>query len=100
MDEKQIQDAKSILFELCKSNNVSEKDILSYKRSGDIALVRMVYYTILKEMGYSLNQIAKLTNKCDHTTVLSGIRRIISLIQSEDAQTLQILHNYSGAVND
>lgn len=47
MDEKQIQDARTILAELCKSNNVTEKDILSYKRNGNIALVRMVYYTIL-----------------------------------------------------
>lgn len=73
---------KSITLELIINTvsdhyNVSYEDLLSTKRSKDIAYPRQVaMYLCRKLTEHSLQEIGKALGDRDHTTVMSGIRKI------------------------
>lgn len=81
---------------VCKHFNISEKDILSRKRTADIVVPRhIIMYLCRKYTDASLNKIASLLGKKDHTTVLHGEKKIMEEMETDDyiKNTIQILEN-------
>lgn len=71
---------------------VSAKDIKGERRTAEIAHARQITMYILRdELGYTLEKIAKLLNRKDHTTVLHGIDKVKTEMAKSDGFTDQIV---------
>lgn len=63
---------------------VSLEDMLSKKRTADIALARQVaMYFVRNKTGESLQQISHAFNKKDHTTVIHACKKVENLIKTD-----------------
>jgi chromosomal replication initiator protein len=82
---------KDVIKVVAKEFQVTSKDILSRSRKSDIAFARQVVMYILREVyNYKLEEIASLTNRKDHTTIIHGVDKIKSKIQLEKGFEEQI----------
>ena len=65
--------------------NVSKDDITSKKRNSEYVMPRQIIMYLCKEMtDLSLQNIGNLLSKKDHTTVIHGINKIKSKMESDD----------------
>ena len=66
--------------------NIPYEDIVSSKRSQDIATARqIVMYLCRKYLArYSLQEIGNAVGRRDHTTILSGVKKINNLIEKDE----------------
>ncbi len=74
-----------VLKKVAKDFEIKVSDIKGNRRTKDIAIARQVcMYILREELNYKLEEIAKLLNRKDHTTIMHGIDRVKSLRLSED----------------
>ncbi len=102
-EELTVEKAKEILKDLIFKNNVKEvtpdliinlvsdhmgvpyNDIISTKRSKDIVIARQIVMLLCRKHLelYSLDQIGAALGGRDHSTVLSGVKRIKELMEND-----------------
>ncbi len=72
--------------------NIPREDIISSKRSQDIATARqIVMYLCRKYLDrYSLKDIGNAVGRRDHTTILSGVKKIKALIEKDESMRTTI----------
>ena len=69
---------------VCTAYGVSERDLLSDRRTGELIKPRKVAYYLAKEFSrFSLPVIGRHMGGRDHTTVLSGIRRLTKQLKED-----------------
>jgi chromosomal replication initiation ATPase DnaA len=85
-----LPDRKDIPFKVirkvvCKYTGVSYKKAIVVCRERELALTRhLIAYFSKKYTKLSLQQIATLVNKENHTTIMSSVRRISNLLTTGD----------------
>ncbi len=85
-----------ILEVVCMECNVSKEAIMSNRRSADIVYPRQIIMYLSYEMlGITYQKIADKLKKSDHTTIISGCRKIEEDIQTNKSgnNTRQIVEN-------
>ncbi len=82
--EKQIT-PEIILQVVCDHYNVTEQAVLSSKKTRDIAMTRQIIMYLCREYinDMSLKQIAEFLGKKDHTTIMHGIEKVESDMQTD-----------------
>lgn len=76
---------KEIVRAVCKKYGVLEEDIISKKRNSEIVLPRQIVMYLCRELtDMSIEEIGRLLGKKDHTTVMSGISKIKSMIKCDE----------------
>lgn len=89
-----------ILREVSKSFDVTVKEIKGPGRQRDVALARQVaMYILREEYNYKLEDVAKMLNRQDHTTVIHAIDKIKSKMMIQDEFNYQVSKIIS-AIND
>lgn len=89
-----------ILREVSKSFDVTVKEIKGPGRQRDVALSRQVaMYILREEYNYKLEDVAKMLNRQDHTTVIHAIDKIKSKMMIQDEFNYQVSKIIS-AIND
>jgi hypothetical protein len=75
-----------ILSMVTQETGVSRLDILSDRRGAKIVRPRQIAYYLMRHCTpLSLPEIGRRMGKRDHTSVLSGVRKITNLLQSDAA---------------
>lgn len=70
--------------QVAESFGISMEDLLSQKRTADLALARQVaMYMARNKTGESLQQIGYAFNKKDHTTVIHACKKVEDLIKTD-----------------
>jgi chromosomal replication initiator protein len=70
---------------VCEHFNVSKEDITSKKRNSEYVLPRQVIMYLIRTMtDTSLQTIADLLSKKDHTTIIHGVEKIADKIQTDE----------------
>lgn len=83
---------------ICQHFNVSKRDLLSARRTVDICRPRQIGYYLTKKLtGRSLPEIGRRFGGRDHTSALSGIRKIEQL-RTCDAVLESDLHAIAASV--
>ncbi len=83
---------------VCRHYKVSKRDLVSARRTGDIIIPRQVGYYLAKKLTErSLPDIAARFGGRDHTSALSGIRKIERL-RASDAKLDADLHEIAASV--
>jgi len=86
-----------ILKTVAAEFDINSKEIKGSRRTAEIAMARQVCMYILRnEFNYKLEEIARLLNRKDHTTVMHGIDKVASLRMSDESfrkQLLKIIDN-------
>jgi chromosomal replication initiation ATPase DnaA len=72
-----------MITEFAAKTGVSVEDILGRNRTARASEAREMYYYVLLSNDFSITEIARLTDRTYHT-VLSGLKRIESLLESRD----------------
>ena len=62
-----------MILEFAEKTGFPVDDILSYSRKMELVAARQLYWKLLRENGFSLEQIANLSGY-SHSNVLQGIR--------------------------
>lgn len=89
-----------ILREVSKSFSVTVKEIKGPGRQQYVALARQVaMYILREEYNYKLEDVAKMLNRRDHTTVIHAIDKIKSKMMVQDEFNYQVSKIIS-AIND
>ncbi len=74
-----------ILKCIAKEFNVSVKDLKGPRRTADLAFARQIcMYFLREEFGYKLDQVAKIMERQDHTTVMHAVDKIKSKMMIEE----------------
>lgn len=82
---------KQVIKIVAKEYQVTSKDILGKTRKADIAFARqVVMYFLRNDFGYKLEDIAKILNRKDHTTIIHGVDKIESKIELDKGFAEQI----------
>lgn len=82
---------KRVLEVVSNFYDIKVKDILSKKRTEEIALPRqVVMYILREELNMSFPQIAKVVNRGDHTTIMSGFKKIQRLLKNKGSLSHEI----------
>lgn len=82
---------RDIQVAVCKEFKISLLDLLSSRRTRDIVRPRQVgYYLAKKITGRSLPDLAARFGGRDHTTALSGIRKVEQLIEADPKFAAQV----------
>lgn len=96
-----------VLKEVAKAFGVTVKDIKGPGRTKEVALARQVCMFILREeFNYKLEEIARLLNREDHTTVIHAIDKIKSKMMLQDgfnaqvAKTINIINETASYIDD
>jgi chromosomal replication initiator protein len=81
----------TVLREVAKEFDVSVKELKGPRRTKDIALARqVVMYILREEFNYKLEEIARILNRKDHTTVIHAVDKIKSKTMIQDGFHAQI----------
>ena len=84
-DQSKVITTSLIISTVCEHYSIREEELISKKRNSEIVLPRqIVMYLCRKLTDVSLEEIGKSLGKKDHTTVMSGISKIKSLIKTDD----------------
>ena len=84
-DKSKVITPQLIIDTVCEHYGTKKEDIFSKKRNAEIVLPRQVIMYLCREhTDASLEEIGKLLGKKDHTTVMSGIKRIKKQISIDD----------------
>ena len=74
-----------IIKVVAKEFNVTVKDLKGPRRTADLAFARQVcMYFLREEFGYKLEQVAKIMERQDHTTVMHAVDKIKSKMMIEE----------------
>jgi chromosomal replication initiator protein len=74
-----------ILKVISKEFNVTVKELKGPRRTADLAFARQVcMYFLREEFGYKLEQVAKIMERQDHTTVMHAVDKIKSKMMVEE----------------
>lgn len=74
-----------IVSAVCNYYNIREEELLSRRRTSEVVLPRQVAMFLCRELTDSpLEEIGRQLGKKDHTTVINGINRIKTTIQTDD----------------
>jgi len=79
---------KQLLNLVAKSYEISPESILSRDRTQEVCDARFIYYRLLKDKGYTLNSIGKLTGHRTHTAVKNGLQKIDDVKELNDVYVL------------
>jgi chromosomal replication initiator protein len=70
---------------VCEHFNVSKEDITSKKRNSEYVLPRQVIMYLIRTMtDTSLQTIADILSKKDHTTIIHGVEKIADKVQTDE----------------
>ncbi len=84
-DTTKIITPQLIVDTVCEQYGIKKDDVVSKKRNAEIVLPRQVIMYLCREhTDASLEEIGKLLGKKDHTTVMSGISKIKSMIPTDE----------------
>ena len=70
-----------MITEVSKITGISEEDILGKSRKQRISDARHLYFFVLRENGFSISDIARLSER-NHATVIWGINSFKNLLGS------------------
>lgn len=77
---------REIIRKVCQEFGISVRDVRGKRRTSDIVIPRQVcMYLMRKELGMTLEQVAKELNRRDHTTVLHAIDRVEEKMELDDS---------------
>ena len=80
-----------ILKTISKEFNVSVKDLKGPRRTADVAFARQVcMYFLREEFGYKLEQVARILERQDHTTVMHAVDKVKSKLMLDEGFKNQI----------
>ena len=83
---------EAILLAVARHYRISEEVLIGRSRRKEVAKARqVVMYLAREEMNASLTKIGQALGGRDHTTVMHGIDKIASLIESDDALRRDIM---------
>lgn len=91
-----------IVSAVCSYYNIREDELLSRRRTSEVVLPRQIAMYLCRELTDSpLEEIGKQLGKKDHTTVINGINKIKSNIQSDDdlSRVIDQIRKKLGVVN-
>jgi chromosomal replication initiator protein len=84
-DQRREVTPSLIVDVVCEHFNVSKEDITSKKRNSEYVLPRQVIMYLIRTMtDTSLQTIADLLSKKDHTTIIHGVEKIADKIQTDE----------------
>jgi chromosomal replication initiator protein len=84
-DQKREITPSLIIDVVCEHFNVSKEDITSKKRNSEYVLPRQVIMYLIRTMtDTSLQTVADLLSKKDHTTIIHGVDKIAEKIQTDE----------------
>ena len=90
-DKDHVVTPQTIIEKTCDYFRISKEDIVSQKRSREIALPRQIAMYFIRTMtDTSYDEIGKLLGGRDHTTVMSGINKIRDQIQTDNQLKEQV----------
>lgn len=104
--KRQSIKTSTVFREVSKEFNVTVKDMKGPRRTQDIALARQVaMYILREEFEHKLEDIARLLNRKDHTTVIHAVDKIKSKTMIQDGFHAQVTStiakiNESGNVDE
>jgi len=61
---------------------VNPDDLTGISRKAEIQLMRKAIWCKLRSEGYELKQIASMTNRNSHSTIVSGINSFVGLVET------------------
>jgi chromosomal replication initiator protein len=80
-----------ILKTISKEFNISVKDLKGPRRTADVAFARQVcMYFLREEFGYKLEQVARILERQDHTTVMHAVDKVKSKLMLDEGFKNQI----------
>ncbi len=80
-DASKVITPQLIIDTVCEQYGTKKEDIVSKKRNAEIVLPRQIIMYLCREhTDASLEEIGKILGKKDHTTVMSGINKIKSMM--------------------
>jgi chromosomal replication initiator protein len=84
-DQKREITPSLIIDVVCEHFNVSKSDITSKKRNSEYVLPRQVIMYLIRTMtDTSLQTVADLLSKKDHTTIIHGVDKIAEKVQTDE----------------
>ena len=84
-DKTKVITPSLIIDTVCEQYGTKKEDIVSKKRNAEIVLPRQIIMYLCREhTDASLEEIGRILGKKDHTTVMSGINKIKSMIAYDD----------------
>jgi chromosomal replication initiator protein len=84
-DQRREVTPSLIVDVVCEHFNVSKEDITSKKRNSEYVLPRQVIMYLIRTMtDTSLQTIADLLSKKDHTTIIHGVEKIADKVQTDE----------------
>ncbi len=84
-DKTKVITPALIMDTVCEQYGTKKEDIVSKKRNAEIVLPRQIIMYLCREhTDASLEEIGRILGKKDHTTVMSGINKIKSMIAYDD----------------
>lgn len=90
----------TVLKEVAREFNVSVRDLKGPRRTKDVAIARQVAMFILREEHeYKLEDIARILNRKDHTTVIHAVDKVKSKTMIQDGFHAQVSRIIS-AINE
>ena len=84
-DKTKVITPSLIIDTVCEQYGTKKEDIVSKKRNAEIVLPRQIIMYLCREhTDASLEEIGRILGKKDHTTVMSGISKIKTMISYDD----------------
>lgn len=65
----------------CQVFNIDKTDLLSESKLNKYAYPRFILYSYLRKKSYNLKDVAKLINRINHSTVISGLKQHKKLLR-------------------
>jgi chromosomal replication initiation ATPase DnaA len=80
-----------MITEFSQTLRVPVAYIVGPSREKLISTARQLYWKVLRDnKGYTLQEIAEMTNRKSHATVISGLKRINNLIDVKDKPAIEM----------
>ena len=73
IERERINNPVTLIDRVSQESGISREKLLGQRRNAIVALNRHAIYYLLRIQGYSYQDIADLTNREDHTTILHGV---------------------------
>jgi chromosomal replication initiation ATPase DnaA len=74
---------KDVIHHVCNVFEVSERELISWKRQRYLAVARWAaYYTMYHGLQYSYPKIGKIMDM-DHTTIMYGVKKAEGIIEGQ-----------------
>ena len=70
-----------MITEFCKILKVSESDVLGTSRQWKTAIIRQLYWKLLRQNGFSLHETGRLCER-HHSTIHLGVKHADNMIET------------------